>query len=159
MTDTHPELEFKLRQGTSLGSTLPPRQIGHFEITINHPRNKGFINLLSHKQKQYLYSIFQIVIKHFGDSYKNSDHVFEMCQDGQIHLHGWIEIELELIIPGILVNDIAKIYKKCFPKKYQNYNPKNYYENYKRYRDPSLVVQYQDKPREAWLEYLKKAPV
>lgn len=167
MTDVHPKIPFEIskssdRRSTSLGSTTPnptAKSSCVFEITINHPRNKGFINLLSKSQKRHLNSIFQIVIKHFGNAVKDYDHVYELCQDGVIHLHGWIELELENIIPMILVNDIAKIYLRCFPKKYQNYSPKNYYDKYNRYRCPSIVVQYQSEMREAWLEYMRKNPI
>lgn len=166
MSDVHPKIPFELTKdsksnigvGHSLGSPTPKSSC-FFEITINHPRNKGFINLLSKSQKKHLYSIFQIVIKHFGNTVKDHDHVFELCQDGVIHLHGWIELELDSVVPMILVNDIAKIYLRCFPKKYQNYSPKNFYEKYNRYRCPSIVVQYQEEKREAWLEYMRKNPI
>lgn len=130
----------------------------YFEITINHPRTTGFKNMLSKKQKIYLYNIFQSLIIYFNNKVLNHDHVYELCQDGQIHLHGWIQLqEDEFEIPAILVNDISKILFKALPKKSQ-YSEKNFYPQFLRYRSPAICVQYTDNIVR-FQEYMKKSPV
>lgn len=130
----------------------------YYQITINHPRSARFKKMLSSKQKNHLLSIFQIPIKHFKDHVKDSDYVFELCQDGQIHLHGWYNLEFEKEIPHIILNDIAKLLHSCIKYKKIEYSEKNFFPQYDRYRSAPICVQYKTDNSE-YENYMRKNPI
>lgn len=140
-----------------LGSTSPNFPTTYFEVTINYPRTKAFLNKTSEKQKQ-IYRLIWHNIKCTLGQPESTDFTFEACKTGQIHLHGYIGIKLENIIPAILICDLAKNILKCLPKKYANFNEANYYPDYKRFRNPAICIQ-NSSSIDKWKEYIYKNPV
>lgn len=146
------------------GSTLlvgePPKQLpdqidhlaiiqdGYFAVTINPPRIKKYLQCNSSEQKKVLYKLWNRIVALYDCSCK---HVYEFCQDGQVHLHGYIRIHTRGIIVGA-INDIAKFVHNYFR---QPIKTTAYYAQYARWRSPCVCVQY-FKDVTQWETYMNK---
>lgn len=115
---------------------------GYLLITMNYPRTKSFVNKTSTEQKKLYSKLFQ-TLEGINFLTNNSKYIYEYCQSGHIHLHGYVEMNVETKGSPIgAVADVVKRYLSMLPKKYQTYNDKSMFSEYIRYRCPSICVQY-----------------
>lgn len=128
-------------------------------VTLNHPRTPKFLKATSDIQKKNYIKIFHNIVLKTRYSFLDkifSDYTIEYNKDGNTHLHGVIKITTE--IKGCVAGLIADIVKHYHAMVRKCYNPKCYYPEYQRYRDPSIVVQYydDDKSFEEYIAYMYK---
>ncbi len=149
------------RQSTSLGSTLP-KSCCYIELTLNLPRTSAFANATSMKQRLFYLKIYNLIKCTFGPlACTESEHYFEYCKTGHVHLHSLIKFELPgKHVPIGVVADIVKVYLSQLTKKYSNYADSCMYSDYIRYKSPSIVCQYTEVDNieriEIWRNYIKK---
>lgn len=131
---------------------------GFIQVTLNHPRTKTFLNMSSHQQKELYAKIFR-VLKNTITIDPHSDYTFEYCKSGQVHLHGFIQIpdEKRVFVLGA-ISDVAKKYLSLLPGSHSNFNERNMYGKFLRYRSPSICLQYAME-NNSWLEYMNKAQI
>lgn len=157
--------------------TPPPRLIPRvlLEVTINLPRRKKngsptpFALMTSREQRRHYELLFKKMVhyKMFDsqedeDMLKNSDYRFEYCQDGNVHLHGYIEYcDTPAHFPVGVICDAVKNFSRHTSK---NYNASYLYPNFNRYKSPIIVVQYFNNDNEEkyeeelnrWIKYMTK---
>jgi len=134
----------------------------YIELTMNHPRCKGWDNLISTRQ-------FNLYLKKLNDiknclGFNNLgivDYGFEVSKDGHFHCHALLHSTCAKVhFPLGVVSDIVKTYLSSLPKKYQKYYNSNMYDKYRRYHGPGICVQYQDSSNKErikeWLNYINK---
>lgn len=132
------------------------------EITLNYPRTQTFLNKNS-TQQQALYCKLWNRVKNARcvTALQEAGHVYEYCKSGQVHMHGYMRLKYDRphFVFGV-ISDIVKSYLNCLPKRYQNYSERHLHYEYKRYRCPSICVQYRDiddKERiDLWHKYMRK---
>ncbi|AYP28727.1 MAG: putative replicase [Cressdnaviricota sp.] len=168
------------QQGGSVGGSLgspPPADApplmehpalcytGYYGITISLPHTTAFLNMPSVKQAKQYRQIWNVIKNALGVPF-DSDFSLEYNQNGQVHLHGYIQmVNTSARFVNGAISDIAKAIHLCLPKKFRNFNEKNLFPNINRYRCPSHVIQYYDPTNhnindpssiEYWKAYIKK---
>lgn len=139
---TEPEAELKLNFGGDTLGRSPQKIGGYLEITLNYPRTASFLRMDSVEQKNLyrkIWSSIRTVCVGFGDH--TDDYTFEYCRSGQIHLHGYLPVYDKYFIEGI-ISDVVKKFLNGLPKKYNKFNENNMFDNFHRYRCPSILVQH-----------------
>lgn len=113
------------------------------EITINHPRTKQFMCMSSHQQKR-LYTKLLHSIPDLLNDVQIYAYVFETCGDGQIHLHGILQIPIELkySIMGLLSDICKKIMNTSSIR--QVFDCKLVYQQFRRIRQHCILVQFRE---------------
>jgi len=138
-------------------------RLKYIGITMNYPRTKGFLNMNSKKQKD-LYKVLWAGILNTLEIAPDNEYRFEFTKLGQVHLHGWIKVNIDKFYIMGALSDIAKAYLRMMPKKYQQFKEGELNPEYRRYRSPSICLQYYDKCGDKkdpsnidyWMEYIKK---
>lgn len=142
---------------TPLVVTSPPK--GYLAITINYPETTSFLNLTSREQEIVYTKIFDRIKNLFGfDS--THEITFEFTKKGKVHAHAYISIMKPHYAVGA-VCDMAKAILRFLPKKNATFKPNCFFEDYKRYRDPAVCIQWIDPHAEKfniqqWREYMFK---
>jgi len=138
-------------------------KIQYIGVTMNFPRTKAFLNCNSAKQKDIYVKLWH-AIKNTLQVDPTNHYTFEFTKLGQVHLHGWIKVDItDFFIMGAL-SDIAKAYNRILPPKYKQFRENDLNTEYRRYRSPSLCLQYYDKSGsrkdpstiDYWIEYCEK---
>lgn len=151
----------------SLGTTTPnpsdtatDDQCRTIEITLTHPPNSGWLNALSKKHKEFYFDAFGLIcryVRELGDI-KEKDIFIEYHKNGLPHCHGFISFipKVKYFIEGMLT-DIAKLYLKLLPKKYQGFKQSFLKQNPHRIYCPPINANYFEGPvRTEWRNYIKK---
>jgi len=129
------------------------------EVTLNHPRSKLFLSCTSDLQKKLYLKLWHYMIKPYQLSCKGfeCDYVWEACKSGQLHLHGWMKIDIgNMVFPLVLISDIVKRYLNKMTVRYRDFKEANMHEQYKRYRCPSIVIQLRDSHDDNYDERVSK---
>jgi len=122
-----------------------PRQKtgARYEITMNYPRTSAFVLATSERQKKIYAELWRKTIAVFDSlTITKSRYIYEYCKSGHVHLHGYIDIELEKFYPVGGIADLVKTYLNLLPKKYQKYIDSKMSAEWARYRDNNICVQY-----------------
>lgn len=134
------------------------REEGYVEVTLQYPRTSSFTNMVSTKQKQ----IYRRSFNHIKDSIpmnlvEDYGHVYEYCENGHVHLHGYIQIKGTHCPIGV-VSDVVKTYLNVLPKKYGRYKEGCISYEYLRYRDRPICCQYRNLlEKSKWVDgYMQK---
>lgn len=127
-------------------SVLEP-SIAVLEITLNFPRTTSFKNACTEKQKKLYDRIWRIMIHSKGQDRLDlrTRRTFELCNSGHVHLHGilYLRVPQNFYING-LIADLARTYLSLLPKKFSQYHDHFMFNQFNRYRCPSIVIQYDD---------------
>lgn len=149
--------------GRSLDNFPNHNYFCYLEITLNYPRNAMFKRLQSDAQislymgllEYMLYntSLYRFVV------YKNIQ--FEKCMDGHTHMHASVKFNFTEPYTAVgLIEQLVKCYLTQLPLKYNYYNEQLMRYDFKRYRCPSIVVQFVDAADidriEKWNNYIIK---
>lgn len=124
------------------------------EFTINCPENK---NYTEEKYKD----VIKKVLSSLPEDYplvKEPQFFIEKCKSGKLHLHGMFPCKDQNFYVEGLVSDISKFIIQAIDKRMRHNFDANYYRLFKRYRTPTVCVQYSDElPRLLhWEEYIRK---
>lgn len=156
------------RETTSFSGSLA--QVAKYkaiiQVTINYPRTAKFLKSNSVQQKQIYKKLFEVLYHSMGMNTLEYDFVFEACKSGQIHLHGWFEVEHSIRVPTVLLSDMAKQFLLYMPKKYSHFLEAHIYPQYSKYRAPALCMKYINPDdeediitQENYRDYMTKCPV
>jgi len=118
--------------------------VQYMGITMNYPRTKAFLNLNSVKQKE-LYKKLFYNIKNTFNIEPEHEFKFEFTKHGQVHLHGYIKLDIANFYIAGALSDMSKAYLQCLPLKYRQFKEADINIEYRRFRCPSLCLQYYDK--------------
>lgn len=151
-----------------LGGATPNFMVS-FGVTINLPRTKFWLFRTVDEQKQILYLIYKNVLRNVNiDIVKQYCYTFEMCKDGNVHLHGMIDVltDREDKLPNTagFVLDYAKRFYRYFRETKGNskilrqvFNNRYYNDRFTRYKAPPLCIKYLSKEdRVVYYKYMQK---
>lgn len=155
------------RRTDPLAEVRPPKQLPtqcYLELTLNYPRVASFANARSTKQKEMYMKIYTILKNTFGiAALVRSEHHFECCASGHVHLHALLEFKFDQpVFPQGVVADLVKTWLQCLPKKHNSYMEacmKEFDDGFV-YRSPSIKCAFRSfdnqKRIDTWLEYIRK---
>jgi len=130
---------------------------GYLLVTLKYPHTQSFLKKQSAAQKMIYKKIWEN-IKHPFDIV-DSDIKYEYYASGQIHAHGYIQLDDTKRYVNGTVCDLVKRWLEYLPKKYQKYNEKNYRDDWCRFTCNSICVQYKpigDPYFNDWIHYMNK---
>lgn len=116
--------------------------IGYLCVTITHPHTVAFLNKTCQRQKSYLDRIWDncCQIGKYGTEFKV--HKFEHHDNGMVHLHGIVSVDYDKFNIAGVVSDMARIVHKHMPKKYSQFKVGSYHQEWMRYKQPCVCIQY-----------------
>lgn len=140
---------------------VPGKYCFNLELTLNYPRDCRFKRLCRKSQEKLYWDLLDYVKLH--NSYiQHVDAYIEDCKDGLPHLHAilYCAINRPYSIEGVC-NDIVNTYISQLPRRtVLNQHKYHYNHDYKVFKAPSILVQYQEvediKRTEHWENYIKK---
>lgn len=124
------------------------------EFTINYPRkSKSFHSLAKEAQKLLYMSLLRKVLE--GLTFKHKEPVirFEECKSGDVHMHGYIELEGKYYMEGV-VSEFARQTLKSIDGRLR-YDRGEFYHKFCRYRSPCICCQITDRVSD-WEKYINK---
>lgn len=145
---------------TSLGGTTPDFYVpsnalykASFGITYNFPRTKYWSFRTSCEQKLILGAVFRKVCNQVDvKRVKTYKMIFEFCKDGNVHLHGIINVRAnhkgDLPSSVGFVLDYAKIFyrvTRSLKLIHQQFNEKRYNSTFCKFTSPPLCIKYLNK--------------
>lgn len=132
------------------------------EITYTHPQTTKWVGKLSVSQKAFFNSAFQITIEFMirsGFIIKSRQIEFEYHRNGNVHAHAQILFcsNRKYCIQG-LIADIAKLYLKSMPNKYNKYCDRFMDNKYCMYKCPQICISHVDTVERSilWKKYIEK---
>lgn len=135
---------------------------GYLEITLNHP-NTAFWERQTDDFKRAMYTVLlDRVIENCGiQKYiKEKSISYEYGKESKkLHLHALLCMEIDCCFnPYGLVEDAARKWLNCLPKRYSKYDEKYSYKLWPRYCCPSICVQFNKEieRKDFWTEYIFK---
>lgn len=141
----------------SLGE-MKPNYHGRLEITLNYPRTKPFLRQSKDGQEILYELLFHSIAKEFLPNTIKSHYTFEDCQDGNRHLHGYLDL-VNIPNPKGAVMQAVKAclfqMPKATHKQLINYH---YADSVNCWKLPAICCQWRDlgERKDHWDTYIEK---
>lgn len=135
---------------------IVPKHTANIELSINLPPTKKYMQLEDKYKKQCYLNLMTYLKLHLPFEFNNIDFEFE-GGDKKLHYHSSWEIKIagQYSVEGVVM-DIVRIIKSQMIYSHKRINDSNYSHRFQRFKDNLLCVQYKEKPRSEWEEYIKK---
>lgn len=145
-----------------VGPKQPKRMVA-FELTLNFPHTQAWLNATVMKQR----GLYERLLKYIQETWGPynclwCERAFEFTKKGQVHLHALLYYTVEPYYTDVgLINDIVRTFLRELPRKYSRFKEEYVYPDLKRYKSPSICLQYRDPYEDTgklaeWLKYIYK---
>lgn len=137
-----------------------PAQLGSFfncnvELTINIKQDK--MTMIEH------IDVYKELFENLKAEYNATAGAYEIeyCKSGQLHIHGWMDINLHINVYQYDTSEILRMIAKSIfiklPKKYyKQYAKADVNETIKRFKSPAVVLNLKNLLSRQWVEYIEK---
>lgn len=152
--------EIPLRRTYSSRNLMREPHKSLIEFTINCPPSKT----MTEEKYNKIICKFRAALQHrpgLTDVLEKQTirYYFETCKSGKLHLHGCIEVKDHFYVIQGLVKVTTECLLSAIDKRLSLNWENNYYQNFKRYRSPTICLQYSCDPERItqWNTYMLKS--
>lgn len=131
------------------------------EITLNYPRTAKFLRMTELEQKAHYRNWIDDSLEIYKGRIEKADIFFEKCRSGLFHVHMSITmVSTKTFYIFGLISDVVKEFVFRLPKRYAKFDVLNYNCLFRRYRCPSICIQYVEGDDQIrclhWEAYIRK---